>query len=97
MLVSLSPGGYFLARRIDVQLQKNAANEFLVFAQNAEEKVFGLDQRRADLAGLVAGEEDYPPSFFCVPLKHKSIPTGEGIIPCLVRPRLRAAFRSCGR
>ena len=43
----------------------------LVFAQQAEEQVFGLDVRTAELAGLVPREEDHPPRLLRVTLKHK--------------------------
>jgi len=42
----------------------------LILAEEPEQKVFGLDIRAAELAGLIAREEDYPPGFFCIALKH---------------------------
>ena len=43
----------------------------LVFAQQAQEQVFGLNVGTAELAGLVPREEDYPPRLLRVTLKHK--------------------------
>jgi hypothetical protein len=37
---------------------QEAVGERLVLAQQAEQQVLGLDVRRAELAGLVAGKED---------------------------------------
>src|SRR5215472_7952214 len=45
----------------------------LVFTQQAQQQVFGLNIRRAELAGLVACKEYYAPGFFCVPLEHVSL------------------------
>ena len=42
----------------------------LVFAQQAQQQVLGLDVRRTELAGLVAGEEDDAPGFFRIPFEH---------------------------
>src|SRR5690348_115993 len=41
-----------------------------VFAQQAQQKVFGLDVRRAELAGFVTSKKDYSPRLFCVAFKH---------------------------
>ena len=41
-----------------------------VFAQQAQEQMLGFDVRTAELAGLVPREEDHPPRFFRVTLKH---------------------------
>lgn len=56
--------GYIPARGFVIHFQQNVAHEFLILAKQSEEEVFGLDQRRAALAGLVAGEEDLPDGLF---------------------------------
>ncbi len=43
----------------------------LVFAEQPEQQVFGLDIGRSELAGLVPREEDDAPRFLCVAFKHK--------------------------
>ena len=45
--------------------------ERLVFAQQAEEQVFGFDIGTAELAGLVPREEDHPSRLLRVSLKHR--------------------------
>src|SRR5690242_14583248 len=55
-----------------------------VFAQQAQQKVFGLDVRRAELAGFVTSKKDYPPRLFCVAFKH--VPPCER--PLLLPPSL---------
>ena len=51
---------------------KKAVGERLVFAQQAEQQMLGLDVRRAELAGLVPREEDDAPRFFCIAFEHDS-------------------------
>ena len=46
----------------------------LVFAQQSEQQVFGLNIRRAELAGLVPRKENYAPGFFRVAFEHIPIP-----------------------
>ena len=55
-------------RRVRTQ---EAVGQRLVFPQQAQQQVFGLDVRAAELAGLVAREEDHPPRLFRVTLKHR--------------------------
>src|SRR5690349_9438737 len=55
-----------------------------VFAQQAQQKVFGLDVRRAELAGFVTSKKDYSPRLFCVAFKH--VPPCER--PLLLPPSL---------
>src|SRR5690242_17147893 len=45
----------------------------LVFAQQAQQQVFGLYIRRAKLAGLIARKEYDAPGFLCIPLEHISL------------------------
>ena len=42
----------------------------LVLPQQAQQQMFGLDIRAAELAGLVAREKDHPPRLLRVTLKH---------------------------
>jgi hypothetical protein len=44
----------------------------LIFAQQTEQQVFGFDIRAPELAGLISGEENDTPGFFCVSLEHSS-------------------------
>ena len=44
----------------------------LVFAQQAEQQVFGFDVGTAELAGFIPREEDHPPRFLRITLKHKT-------------------------
>src|SRR6185312_15695546 len=55
-----------------------------VFAQQAQQQVFGLDIRRAELAGFVTSKKDYSPRLFCVAFKH--VPPCER--PLLLPPSL---------
>src|SRR5436305_14430193 len=52
---------------------QKAVGQCFVFAQQAQQQMFGLYIRRAKLAGLVARKEYYAPGFFCVPLEHISL------------------------
>ena len=65
------------ADRLDrsVRAQEPVGQGF-IFAQQSEQQVFSLNIRRAELAGLVAREEDYAPGFFRVAFKHILIPPG---------------------
>jgi hypothetical protein len=49
---------------------KEAVRQRLVLAQQPQQQVFGLDIEAAELAGLIAGEEDGSPGLFCVALEH---------------------------
>src|SRR5258708_3942813 len=42
----------------------------LVFAEQSEQQMFGLNVRRTELAGLVPRKEDDAPGFFRVAFKH---------------------------
>jgi len=44
--------------------------KLLIFSQEAEKQMLGLDVRAAELAGLIPGEEDNAPRLFRVSLKH---------------------------
>src|SRR3979490_2676645 len=46
----------------------------LVFTQESEQQVFGLNIRRPELAGFVPRKEDYTPGFFRLAFKHITIP-----------------------
>ena len=52
-----------------VRAQEPVGQRF-VFAQQAEQQMFGFDIRTAELAGLVPREEDDPPRFFRITFKH---------------------------
>jgi hypothetical protein len=52
-----------------VRSQK-AHGQSLIFAQQAEEQMFGLDIKAAELAGFIAGEKDGSPGLFGVALEH---------------------------
>ena len=56
---------------------QEAVGERLVFAQQAQQQMLGLDARAAELAGLVAGEEDHSPGFFGITFKHSSCPCSD--------------------
>jgi hypothetical protein len=48
-------------------------DDFLVLAKEAQEEMFGIDARGAEVAGFVPSEEDHATGAFCITLKHKSI------------------------
>src|SRR5215813_13453358 len=52
---------------------QKAVGQGLVFAQQAQEQVFGLNVRRSELAGFIARKKDYAPRLFCVPLEHVAL------------------------
>jgi len=64
----------FLVNGIVFQIREEPPDQSFVFAKKTQEKVFGLDIRRAKILGFIAGEENNSPGTFCVPLKHTSIP-----------------------
>ena len=64
---------------------QKAIGERLVFPQQTQQQMLGLDTRTAELAGLVSGEEDDSAGLFGITFKHNS---------CPVHRRLR---RSIGR
>ena len=49
---------------------QKAVGECLVFAQQAQQQVFGFDIWRTELAGFVTSKKDYSPRLFCVAFKH---------------------------
>ena len=51
---------------------KKAVGECLVFAQEPEQEMLGLDIGGAELAGLIPGEEDDAPRLFCIAFEHDS-------------------------
>ena len=51
----------------------------LPFADQPEQQVLGLDGIAAELAGLVAGEEENPPGSFRVPFEHPDTATVRGL------------------
>ncbi len=59
------------ADRLDggVRAQKTVRQR-LILTQQAQQQVFRLDIRTAELAGLIAGKEDYPSRLLRVSLKH---------------------------
>src|ERR1700730_10577588 len=52
--------------------------ERLVFAQQSQQQVLSLDVRRAELAGLIPGEENNAPCLFCIAFEHISPPRAFG-------------------
>src|ERR1700674_1352072 len=46
----------------------------LVFAEQSEQQVFGLNIRRPELAGFVPRKKDYAPGFLRVAFEHIPIP-----------------------
>ena len=52
---------------------QKAVGQGLIFAQQPEQQMFGLNIRRAKLAGLVPRKEDDAPGFLRVAFKHKPI------------------------
>ena len=53
-----------------VRARENPAGEPLAFANQAQKEMLGLNGNAAELAGLVAGEEEYSPGPFGVPFEH---------------------------
>jgi hypothetical protein len=51
-------------------LAQEAVGKGLVLTQKAQQQMLGLDIGRAELACLIACEEDYAPCFFGVTFKH---------------------------
>ena len=56
-------------RRVGTQ---EPVGQRLVFPQQAQQQVFRLDVRAAELAGLVAREKDHPPRLLRVSLEHRT-------------------------
>src|SRR6266849_4301298 len=52
------------------------ADQFLILPQEAQQDVLGFYNRRTKLTGLVAGEENCPPSLLGVSLKHGLLRSG---------------------
>ena len=50
---------------------EESVGQCLVFAQEAQEQVFGFDIGTTELASLVSREEDHPARFLRVSLKHR--------------------------
>jgi hypothetical protein len=53
---------------------QEAVGQSLVFAQQAQQQVLGLDIRRAKLAGLVPREEDHATRLLCIAFEHDGPP-----------------------
>ena len=53
---------------------EEAVGQSLIFAQQPQQQVLGLDARAAELAGFVAGEKDHPAGLFGITFKHNSCP-----------------------
>ena len=62
----------------EVALGEEAGGQALALADETEQQVLGLDRPAAQLAGLVAGEEDHPPSPLGVALEHPCLDPGIG-------------------
>ena len=54
----------------EVRARENPARQPLSFADQAEQEVLGLNRDAAELAGLIAREEEHPSRPFCVPFEH---------------------------
>src|SRR5579859_5480418 len=74
-------------------IAQKAIGQRLVLAQQAQQQVLRLNVRRAELAGLITGEEDYAPCFLCIPLEHMTSPqmspvtsAGNIVLPSPVQP-----------
>ena len=57
--------------RLDVEAGEDLLDDVLALAKDAEEDVLGLDDLRAELRRLVAGEEQGPAGFLVVLLEHR--------------------------
>ena len=57
--------------RLDVEAGEDLLDDVLPLAEDAEQEVLGLDHLGAELGGLIAGEEEGPPRFLVVFLKHR--------------------------
>src|ERR1700694_4640455 len=70
----------------------------LVFTQESEQQVFGLNIRRPELAGFVPRKKDYAPGFLRVAFEHIPIPPeiARSAPPSakLLTPTLNYAFKS---
>ncbi len=55
---------------LHLEAPEDLADRLLAFAEYAEQDVLGFDDPAAELAGLVAGEEESTSGFFIVLLKH---------------------------
>src|SRR5271169_837913 len=69
----------------------------LVFAQQSEQQVFGLNIRRAELTGLISRKEDDAPGFLCIAFEHIPIPPEllrNALPSAKPRPYLNYAFIS---
>ena len=52
-------------------ISQETISKILVFANQTQQQVLGLDRRATELAGFVASEEDDPPGSLCVSFEHK--------------------------
>src|SRR5579884_1422348 len=60
-----------LADRFDCGVRaQESIREGFVFPEQSQKQVLRFDVRAAELAGLVAGEEDYPARLFGITFKH---------------------------
>jgi hypothetical protein len=55
--------------------------ECFIFSQDAEQQVFCFDERRPELAGLIASKEDDPARFLCVSLEHGQLSPAMAVEP----------------
>jgi hypothetical protein len=51
--------------------------DLAIFPQDAKQQMLIVDTRRAELAGLVSGEEDHTPCLLCEALEHDEPPLYE--------------------
>jgi len=64
-----------LPNRFDRSVRaQEAVGQRFVFAQKAEQQVFGLDIRRAELTGLITGEEDHTSRLLRIAFEHAFLP-----------------------
>src|SRR5579862_365286 len=56
------------------------AGQRLVFPKNSQQKVFGFNETRAELAGLIPAKKDYPPCSFGISFEHSLAPCPKSLL-----------------
>src|SRR5881397_2850879 len=67
--------------------------QIFVFVEQTEQHVLGLDHPAAEIAGLLATKENYPPRSLRVPFKHIGVPLRCILPGLLTRPTLTMTIR----
>ena len=82
LLAEDRPAFDFLADVLErqVRAREDPAGQPLAFADQPEQQVLGLNRDAAELAGLVAGEEENSPGPFGVPFEHPFLPSENGVV-----------------